>query len=103
MQHLIELHNFSSVMAILGGLSNSAVLRLKNTKKELSKHVVKKVAQLEDQMSPINNYRNLRELLKVCRVVVGSLCCVCVSHHKANEFPPPQCITTHGRHARVVL
>lgn len=33
--------NFSTCMAVIGGLNNSSILRLKNTKKEVDKKVLK--------------------------------------------------------------
>lgn len=63
MQHLFNLHNFSTLMAILGGLNNSAILRLKQTKRELDKRVIRKVEELEHTMSPKNNYSLLRNEL----------------------------------------
>lgn len=60
---LFAMGNFSTCMAVIGGLNNSSILRLKNTKKEVDKKVLKKLSELEKALSPESNYRALRELL----------------------------------------
>eukprot|EP01137_Pigoraptor_chileana_P008598 Opistho-2@55665 len=61
--HLYSLNNFSTLMSILGGLNDASILRLKHTKKEVDKKILKKLEELEKVMTPEGNYRNFRETI----------------------------------------
>jgi len=63
MAHLDKINNFNCVMAILAGLSNAAVHRLKFTMDELSESYKQEWNQFQEMMSSDNNYRLYRERL----------------------------------------
>jgi len=59
-ERLMALNNFNSLMSILGGLSSSAVSRMKYTFEELSAAQQKSLRDLEAVMSSDNNFHNYR-------------------------------------------
>eukprot|EP00026_Physarum_polycephalum_P009856 Phypoly_transcript_09993.p1 GENE.Phypoly_transcript_09993~~Phypoly_transcript_09993.p1 ORF type:complete len:442 (+),score=94.76 Phypoly_transcript_09993:72-1328(+) len=63
-EHLYHLKNFSSVMAFLGGLNNSSILRLKFTKAGISKRSVDFLDQLEKDMSSEGSFIKYRSILR---------------------------------------
>ncbi|KAI9143512.1 ras guanine nucleotide exchange factor domain-containing protein [Paraphysoderma sedebokerense] len=62
--YLLEMYNFSSLMALIAGLNSAAVQRLKHTKGELSARGKKKLSELEKVMHPENSYKAYRESLR---------------------------------------
>lgn len=63
-QHLRALNNFSSLMAIVAGLNNSAVLRLKKTLVDVPADSLKLYQEYEALMKSEANYRTYREALR---------------------------------------
>ncbi|KJE88700.1 hypothetical protein CAOG_000298 [Capsaspora owczarzaki ATCC 30864] len=61
--HLFNMNNYSTCMAVVGGINNSAIMRLKHTKKEIDKKLLKRLADMEKSLSPEKNYREMRDLL----------------------------------------
>jgi len=57
---LLELNNLSTLMAMIAGWNNSAISRLKFTRKELPKKAQEDVAMLENLMSAEGSYKNYR-------------------------------------------
>jgi len=64
-KHLRVLSNFADLMAFIAGLNNSAILRLKQTRKELSKKSVDNLEELELLMRSTASYKNYREALRL--------------------------------------
>jgi len=62
--YLKAIRNFNGVMAILAGLSNAAVARLKHTKAALPPKIAKLSAELEEMMSSMSSFKNYRETVK---------------------------------------
>eukprot|EP00019_Armaparvus_languidus_P009515 CAMPEP_0168579996 /NCGR_PEP_ID=MMETSP0420-20121227/540_1 /TAXON_ID=498008 /ORGANISM="Pessonella sp." /LENGTH=1291 /DNA_ID=CAMNT_0008614041 /DNA_START=42 /DNA_END=3917 /DNA_ORIENTATION=+ len=63
---LRTLQNFSAIMAIISGLNNSAVLRLKFTKAKLSKRTLQLLTDFEAMMNMEGSYGRYRRVLKKC-------------------------------------
>lgn len=59
-QHLLELNNFSSLMAFIAGFNKSSITRLKHTIKELSGRTMKKLAEVEKLMSAESSFKAYR-------------------------------------------
>jgi len=62
-EHLRKLNNFSSLMAVIAGLNNSAVFRLKFTREEVSRQYQQAYEYLMGQVTSSNGYRNYRDTL----------------------------------------
>jgi len=62
-EHLRTLQNFNSIMAIIAGLNNTAVYRLKYSREELLTKYVNSFAELEKLMSSHGSFKNLRDTL----------------------------------------
>lgn len=63
-QALFKLNNFNATLAIISGLNNAAVHRLKFTFNELQKRERGTLALLMEKMSSKSSYKEYRELLK---------------------------------------
>lgn len=64
MKVLERLNNFSSLLALIAGLNNASVSRLKFTFGELTKKKIETLRRLESKMSSENSYKNYREALR---------------------------------------
>lgn len=62
-RHLLDLNSFNALMALIAGWNNSAILRLKHTKKELTKKTQDEITQLESLMSSEGSYKRYRAYL----------------------------------------
>jgi hypothetical protein len=62
-EHLYQLNNFNLLMAFIGGMNNSCILRLKWTKALLPKKSAETLEKLEKIMSSDGSYKNYREML----------------------------------------
>ncbi|KAL7750810.1 hypothetical protein RI367_003767 [Sorochytrium milnesiophthora] len=62
--HLSELRNFSVLMAVIAGLNNAAVQRLKFTRNDLTVRAKKRWAEIDRVMSMENSFKNYREGLR---------------------------------------
>eukprot|EP00118_Oscarella_pearsei_P004571 m.19792 g.19792 ORF g.19792 m.19792 type:complete len:673 (+) comp27907_c0_seq1:228-2246(+) len=62
-QHLRNLDNFNTLVAVVGGLNSSALSRLKQTRQELSKNDKKLLKSLQDDVSSDGNYSHYRKEL----------------------------------------
>lgn len=58
--HLLQLNNFSTLMAFIAGFNKAAVQRLKHTIKELPARTGKRLAELETLMTAESSYKNYR-------------------------------------------
>jgi len=63
-EHLKNLKNFNCVIAILSGIGNSAVHRLKWTKEEMDRRSQNVLIELQKSMSSEQSYKNYRETLQ---------------------------------------
>ncbi|KAM9726400.1 ras guanyl-releasing protein 3 isoform 1-T2 [Menidia menidia] len=66
-QKLLLLQNFNTLMAVVGGLSHSAISRLKDTHAYLAPEVVKMWNEMTDLVSSNNNYSCYRKAFGECR------------------------------------
>ncbi|XP_061140658.1 ras guanyl-releasing protein 3 isoform X2 [Syngnathus typhle] len=66
-QKLLQLHNFNTLMAVVGGLSHSSISRLKETQSYLSAEVVKMWRQMTELVSSNNNYSYYRKAFSECQ------------------------------------
>ncbi|XP_043918808.1 RAS guanyl-releasing protein 1-like [Protopterus annectens] len=66
MQKLRQIQNFSTLMAIIGGVCHSAISRLKETKYHLSQDVVKTLNEMTELVSSNSNYSNYRRIYSEC-------------------------------------
>jgi hypothetical protein len=66
MTTLLELQNFSALMAVISGLNNSSVLRLKFTKQKLAKRSAMLLAQYESLMNMEGAFQAYRRAVKRC-------------------------------------
>merc|ERR1711991_48670 len=62
--HLKELNNFYVLIAVMGAISNSAILRLKFTRAGLSRSNKRILAELEELLSPEQAYKAYSDHLK---------------------------------------
>jgi son of sevenless-like protein len=60
-QELLQLRDYSGMLAVMGGLNNSSVSRLKKTMSKLSTKTAQQFEQLNDSVSGKDNYRYLRQ------------------------------------------
>ncbi|CAG6018152.1 unnamed protein product [Menidia menidia] len=66
-QKLLLLQNFNTLMAVVGGLSHSAISRLKDTHAYLAPEVVKMWNEMTDLVSSNNNYSCYRKAFGECQ------------------------------------
>jgi hypothetical protein len=66
MTALLELQNFSALMAVISGLNNSSVLRLKFTKQKLAKRSAMLLAQYESLMNMEGAFQAYRRAVNRC-------------------------------------
>ncbi|XP_057703549.1 ras guanyl-releasing protein 3 isoform X2 [Corythoichthys intestinalis] len=65
--HVAQLHNFNTLMAVVGGLSHSSISRLKETQSYLSVEVVKMWREMTELVSSNNNYSSYRKAFNDCQ------------------------------------
>lgn len=61
--YLYQFNNFSTLMAIIAGINNSSIRRLKHTTKELPKSSARKLKELEIVMNAEASYKQYRNQL----------------------------------------
>ncbi|XP_070398349.1 ras guanyl-releasing protein 3 isoform X2 [Nothobranchius furzeri] len=66
-QKLLQLQNFNTLMAVVGGLSHSSISRLKETHSYLAPDVVKIWNEMTELVSSSNNYSSYRKAFNECR------------------------------------
>lgn len=66
-QNLLELQNFSSLMAVVGGLNHSALARLSQTTGCLTGETRRTLAQYATLLSSAGNFSNYRKALADAR------------------------------------
>ncbi|XP_061601320.1 ras guanyl-releasing protein 3 isoform X2 [Cololabis saira] len=66
-QKLLQLQNFNTLMAVVGGLSHSSISRLKETHAYLAPEVVKIWSEMTELVSSNNNYSCYRKAFNKCR------------------------------------
>ncbi|XP_077585482.1 ras guanyl-releasing protein 3 [Stigmatopora nigra] len=66
-QKLLQLQNFNTLMAVVGGLSHSSISRLKETQSYLSMDVVKMWREMTELVSSNNNYSIYRKAFNDCQ------------------------------------
>ncbi|XP_061453991.1 RAS guanyl-releasing protein 4 [Rhineura floridana] len=65
-QKLRQLQNFSTLMAIVGGLCHSAIARLKDTHALLPSEITKILSEMTELLSSCGNYRTYRQVYADC-------------------------------------
>nr|XP_044993523.1 ras guanyl-releasing protein 3 isoform X1 [Jaculus jaculus]XP_044993524.1 ras guanyl-releasing protein 3 isoform X1 [Jaculus jaculus]XP_044993525.1 ras guanyl-releasing protein 3 isoform X1 [Jaculus jaculus] len=65
-QKLLQLKNFNTLMAVVGGLSHSSISRLKETHSHLSSEVTKDWNEMTELVSSSGNYCNYRKAFADC-------------------------------------
>uniref|UniRef100_H3AH89 RAS guanyl releasing protein 3 n=1 Tax=Latimeria chalumnae TaxID=7897 RepID=H3AH89_LATCH len=65
-QKLLQLQNFNTLMAVVGGLSHSSISRLKETLSHLSAEVTKDWNEMTELVSSNGNYCNYRKAFADC-------------------------------------
>ncbi|XP_067901452.1 ras guanyl-releasing protein 3 isoform X2 [Heterodontus francisci] len=65
-QNLLQLRNFNTLMAVVGGLSHSAISRLKETCSHLAPEVTKDWNEMTELVSSNGNYCNYRKAFAEC-------------------------------------
>lgn len=65
-QKLLQLKNFNTLMAVVGGLSHSSISRLKETHSHLSSEVSKNWNEMTELVSSNGNYCNYRKAFADC-------------------------------------
>lgn len=65
-QKLLQLKNFNTLMAVVGGLSHSSISRLKETHSHLSSEVTKNWNEMTELVSSNGNYCNYRKAFADC-------------------------------------
>ena len=63
-QHLHQMHNYCTLIAVLNGLAHGSISRLKKTFAKVDKTVKTKMEELQTLARPGDNYKHLREELK---------------------------------------
>ncbi|XP_026165461.1 ras guanyl-releasing protein 3 isoform X1 [Mastacembelus armatus] len=66
-QKLLQLQNFNTLMAVVGGLSHSSISRLKETHSYLAPEVVKIWNEMTELVSSSNNYSCYRKAFSECQ------------------------------------
>uniref|UniRef100_A0A8C3ASA3 RAS guanyl releasing protein 3 (calcium and DAG-regulated) n=1 Tax=Cyclopterus lumpus TaxID=8103 RepID=A0A8C3ASA3_CYCLU len=66
-QKLLQLQNFNTLMAVVGGLSHSSISRLKETHSYLAPEVVKIWSEMTELVSSNNNYSCYRKAFNECQ------------------------------------
>ncbi|XP_035461435.1 ras guanyl-releasing protein 3 isoform X1 [Scophthalmus maximus] len=66
-QKLLQLQNFNTLMAVVGGLSHSSISRLKETHSYLAPEVVKIWSEMTELVSSSNNYSCYRKAFSECQ------------------------------------
>ncbi|KAM9344699.1 ras guanyl-releasing protein 3 [Symphorus nematophorus] len=66
-QKLLQLQNFNTLMAVVGGLSHSSISRLKETHSFLAPEVVKIWSEMTELVSSNNNYSCYRKAFTECQ------------------------------------
>uniref|UniRef100_A0A8C4F8Q3 RAS guanyl releasing protein 3 (calcium and DAG-regulated) n=1 Tax=Dicentrarchus labrax TaxID=13489 RepID=A0A8C4F8Q3_DICLA len=66
-QKLLQLQNFNTLMAVVGGLSHSSISRLKETHSFLAPEVVKIWSEMTELVSSNNNYSCYRKAFNECQ------------------------------------
>ncbi|XP_040905078.1 ras guanyl-releasing protein 3 [Toxotes jaculatrix] len=66
-QKLLQLQNFNTLMAVVGGLSHSSISRLKETQSYLAPEVVKIWSEMTELVSSSNNYSCYRKAFSECQ------------------------------------
>ncbi|XP_039995610.1 ras guanyl-releasing protein 3 isoform X2 [Xiphias gladius] len=64
---LLQLQNFNTLMAVVGGLSHSSISRLKETHSYLAPEVVKIWSEMTELVSSSNNYSSYRKAFSECQ------------------------------------
>ncbi|XP_060773023.1 RAS guanyl-releasing protein 2-like isoform X1 [Neoarius graeffei] len=65
-QKLLQLQNFNTLMAVVGGLSNSSISRLKDTQAQISNDINKIFNSLLDLVTSCGNYSQYRRRFSEC-------------------------------------
>uniref|UniRef100_A0A4W5QK71 RAS guanyl releasing protein 1 n=1 Tax=Hucho hucho TaxID=62062 RepID=A0A4W5QK71_9TELE len=65
-QSLHLMHNFNTLMAVVGGLCHSSISRLKETSLHVSHEVTKVLNEMTDLLSSCRNYDNYRQAYSRC-------------------------------------
>ncbi|KFP75070.1 Ras guanyl-releasing protein 3, partial [Apaloderma vittatum] len=65
-QKLLQLQNFNTLMAVVGGLSHSSISRLKETHSHLTSEVTKDWNEMTELVSSNGNYCNYRKAFSDC-------------------------------------
>ncbi|XP_069036329.1 RAS guanyl-releasing protein 2-like [Lepisosteus oculatus] len=65
-QKLLQLQNFNTLMAVVGGLSNSSISRLKDTQGHISSDISKVFDSLTELVTSCGNYSNYRKRFAEC-------------------------------------
>ncbi|KAG9478213.1 hypothetical protein GDO78_013296 [Eleutherodactylus coqui] len=65
-QKLRKIQNFSTLMAVIGGLCHSAISRLKETHSYLSHDILKTLSEMTELLSSSSNYSTYRRVYNEC-------------------------------------
>ncbi|KAL4656439.1 RAS guanyl-releasing protein 1 [Arapaima gigas] len=65
-QHLHQMHNFNTLMAVVGGLCHSSISRLKETSSHVPSEVTKVLNEMMELLSSCRNYDNYRQAYSRC-------------------------------------
>ncbi|XP_056147518.1 ras guanyl-releasing protein 3 [Lampris incognitus] len=66
-QKLLQLQNFNTLMAVVGGLSHSSISRLKETHSHLAPEITKIWSDMTELVSSNSNYSNYRKAFNECQ------------------------------------
>ncbi|KAJ8290438.1 hypothetical protein GJAV_G00012880 [Gymnothorax javanicus] len=65
-QNLHQIHNFNTLMAVVGGLCHSSISRLKDTSSHVPSEVTKVLNEMTELLSSCRNYDNYRQAYSRC-------------------------------------
>ncbi|XP_035238441.1 RAS guanyl-releasing protein 1-like isoform X1 [Anguilla anguilla] len=65
-QNLHQMHNFNTLMAVVGGLCHSSISRLKDTSSHVPSEVTKVLNEMTELLSSCRNYDNYRQAYSRC-------------------------------------